>query len=179
MLHSTTDRRVIAGAATLFFEVLEEQPDLDAIVVSVGGGSQAVGALTVARALKPALQVFAVQAERASAAFDSWRAGRPVPKATADTFADGLATRNVYDLTFPALREGLTDFLTVSEAEIAEAVRTLLSTTHNLVEGAGAAGLAGLRRLSGRLSGKKVAIVLSGGNIDAATLSRVLNGEIS
>jgi threonine dehydratase len=178
MLHSTNDPRVIAGAATLSFEMLEERPELDAIVLSVGGGSQAVGALTVARALKPAVEIFAVQAEKASAAHDSWKAGYPVPKSSADTFADGLATRSVYEMTFPTLREGLADFLLVSEGEIARAVRLLLSTTHSLVEGAGAAGLAGLLKLSERLSGKKVGIVLSGGNIDAATLSRVVNGEI-
>ncbi len=178
LLHSTNDRRVIAGAATLSLEMIEEHSDLDAIVVSVGGGSQAVGALTVARALQPKIQVFAVQAARASAAHDSWHAGRPVTTDSADTFADGLATRAAYDLTFPALREGLTDFLIVSEGEIADAVALILRTTHNLCEGAGAAGLAGLRKLAPRLAGKAVGIVISGGNMDAATLERVLSGQI-
>ncbi|HEY6147836.1 MAG TPA: pyridoxal-phosphate dependent enzyme, partial [Thermoanaerobaculia bacterium] len=121
---------------------------------------------------------FAVQAANAAAAHDSWHAGRPVAKSSADTFADGLATRNVYEMTFRALREGLAGFVAVSEAEIAEALRTLLRTTHNLVEGAGAAGLAGLARLREELSGRKVGIVLSGGNIDTETLRRVLNREI-
>ena len=98
---------------------------------------------------------------------------------SADTFADGLATRSAYALTFPALREGLADFLKATEGEIAEAVRILLATTHNLAEGAGAASLAGLRQLAPRLSGKEVGIVLSGGNIDMATLARVLRREIS
>jgi len=179
MLHSTNDPRVIAGAATLTLEMLEEKPDLEAIVVSVGGGSQAVGAMTVVRQAKPGTPVYAVQAERASAARDSWRAGHRVTTATADTFADGLATRSAYALTFPALREGLTDFVTVTEQEMAEAVRLLLSSTHNLAEGAGAASLAGLRKLAPALSGKKVGIVLSGGNIDSATLARVINDEIA
>jgi threonine dehydratase len=178
MLHSTNDPRVIAGAATLTLEMLEEKPDLEAVVVSVGGGSQAVGALTVLRELNPATPVFAVQAERASAQRDSWQAGRPVDGASADTFADGLATRSAYALTFPALRQGLADFLAATEGELAEAVRILLATTHNLAEGAGAAALAGLLKLAPRLSGKKVAIVLSGGNIDSATLQRILNSEI-
>jgi threonine dehydratase len=179
MLHSTNDPRVIAGAATLTLEMLEEKPDLEAIVVSVGGGSQAVGAMTVVREVRPGTPVFAVQAEKASAARDSWRAGHPVSGASADTFADGLATRSVYALTFPALLQGLTDFLTATEKEIAEAVRLLLATTHNLSEGAGAAALAGLLQLAPRLAGKKVGIILSGGNIDSATLARVLRREIS
>jgi threonine dehydratase len=179
MLHSTNDPRVIAGAATLTLEMLEEKPDLEAIVVSVGGGSQAVGALAVVREIKQGTPVFAVQAEKASAARDSWRAGHPVSAASADTFADGLATRSVYALTFPALRQGLADFVTATEGEIAEAVRMLLATTHNLAEGAGAASLAGLLQLAPRLSGKEVGIVLSGGNIDTVTLARVLRREIS
>src|SRR5438034_6447144 len=78
-IHSTNNRQVIAGAATLTLEILEERQDLEALVVSVGGGSQAVGALTVAREVKPGLPVYAVQAQRASATHDSFRAGRPVP----------------------------------------------------------------------------------------------------
>jgi len=178
LVHSTNNRDVIAGAATLTLEILESQPALDALVVSVGGGSQAVGALTVARVLRPGLPVYAVQAAQARAAHDSFHAGRPVEGASAGTFADGLATRSVYAMTFDALRAGLAGFVVVEEAEIAEAVRLLLRTTHNLAEGAGATALAGLVRLRTALSGKKVAVVLSGGNIDAATLERVIRQEI-
>ena len=176
--HSTNDPLVIAGAATLTLEILEENPRIEALVIGVGGGSQAVGALTVARELRPDLKIYGVQAERASAIHDSWHAGHSIAKDTADTFADGLATRNVYDLTFPALRQGLAGFVTVSEGEMAEALRLLLRATHNLAEGAGAAGLAGLLKMRDTLSGKNVGIVLSGGNIDAVTLRRVLDGEI-
>ena len=98
--------------------------------------------------------------------------------ASAATFADGLATRSTYAMTFPALREGLADFVTVTDGEIAEALRLLLRTTHNLVEGAGAAGLAGLVKLRDRLAGRTVGIVLSGGNIDRDTLSRVVSGAL-
>jgi threonine dehydratase len=178
LAHSTNDPRVIAGAATLTLEILEDNPRIEALVIGVGGGSQAVGALTAARELSPSLAVYGVQAERASAIHDSWHAGRPIAKDSADTFADGLATRNVYDLTFPALRQGLAGFVTVSEAEIAEALRLALRATHNLVEGAGAAGLAGLLKLRETLAGKTVGVVFSGANIDSATLRRVLNGEI-
>lgn len=177
MLHGTNNRFVLAGAGTITLEILEDEPGLDAIVIAVGGGSQAVGALTVLRALRPATQVYAVQAEGASAIYQSWRAGRPLTTASAETFADGIATRDTYALTFPALREGLAGFVTVSDAEIAAALRLLLRTTHNLAEGAGAAGLAGLLKLREELADRRVAIILTGGNIDRTTLERVLCGD--
>ena len=178
MVHSTNNRHVIAGAATMALEMIEQQPTLDAMVIAVGGGSQAVGALTVARAMRPGMQIFGVQAEKASAIHDSWHAGKPLQGSTASTFADGLATRNTYESTFPALREGLQGFVKVSEAAIADAIRLLLKTTHNLAEGAGAAGLAGLMALRESLAGKSVGIVISGSNIDLETLRRVLAREI-
>ncbi len=178
MVHSTNNRHVIAGAATMTLEMIEQQPTLDALVIAVGGGSQAVGALTVARAMRPGMQIFGVQAEQASAIHDSWHAGKPLQGSAANTFADGLATRNAYELTFTALREGLSGFVKVSEHEIAEAIRVLLRTTHNLAEGAGAAGLAGLMALRETLAGKSVGIVLSGANIDQETLRRVLCREL-
>lgn len=176
--HSTNDARIIAGAATMAAEIVEQADALDAIMVSVGGGSQAVGSLVASRALRPGVAVYAVQAAGASAMHDAWHAGRPVHHDRCATFADGLATRSTYELTFPALRAGLADFLTVDDAAIAEAVRMLLRTTHNLAEGAGAAGLAGLLARRERLAGRTVAIVLSGANIDEPTLRRVLNREL-
>jgi threonine dehydratase len=178
IVHSTNERFVIAGAATLTLEMIEQEPSLEAVIYSVGGGSQAVGGLTVIRALRPGLPVYGVQAAKASATHDSWHAGKRLTTASADTIADGLATRSTYDLTFEPLREGLQGFVAVEEREIAEAIRILLSTTHNLAEGAGAAGLAGLLRLRKELAGKKVGIVISGGNIDRETLRRVLDGTI-
>lgn len=178
LAHSTNNRHIIAGAATLSLELHEQVDALDAMVVSVGGGSQAVGAITVARALRPTLQLFGVQAAGAPAGHDSFHAKTRLTTERASTIADGLATRSTYDLTFPALQTGLHDFITVTDTEIADAVRTLLSTTHTLVEAAGAAGLAGLKKLAPRLAGKRVAIVLSGGNIDRATLAAIVNGQL-
>ncbi len=178
LLHGTNNRFILAGAGTITLEIVEDAPDLDAIVIAIGGGSQAVGALTVLRALRPETRVFGVQAEGAAAMQRSWHARQPVRGERADTFADGIATRDVYALTFPALCEGLTDFITVTDAEIAEALRLLLRTTHNLVEGAAAAGLAGLLKLRDRLAGRSVAVILTGGNIDQATLARVVGGEV-
>ncbi|MGH7569129.1 MAG: pyridoxal-phosphate dependent enzyme, partial [Gemmatimonadales bacterium] len=124
------------------------------------------------------LRVYGVQAAGAAAIHDAWHAGRPRSYDAATTFADGLATRSTYELTFPALRAGLAGFVTVTDAEIADALRLLLRTTHSLVEGAGAAGLAALLALRDRLGGQRVGIILSGGNIDAETLRRVLAGEL-
>ncbi len=178
LVHSTNDAAVIAGAGTIALEILEEHPAVDALVVSVGGGSQAVGSLTVARELNSSLTVYAVQAAGASAIHDAWHRGEPVSLPAARTFADGLATRNTYPYTFDALREGLTGFVTVTDEAIAEAVRLVLSSTHTLTEGAGAAGLAGLLELREQLAGKTVAIILSGANIDSDTLRRVLAKEL-
>jgi threonine dehydratase len=178
LAHSTNDRQVLAGAGTIALEMLDQQPALEALVIAVGGGSQAVGILTVVRALRPDLPVYAVQAAGAPAIHDSWHAGRPVARESAATFADGLATRRAYELTFNPLRAGLAGFVTVSDAQIADALRLLLRTTHSLVEGAGATGLAGLLQLREALARRRVGIVLSGGNIDATTLRRVVTGEI-
>jgi threonine dehydratase len=179
-IHATNNADIISGAGTITLEILEQVGDtrLDALVFSVGGGSQAVGAMPVVEALRPRLPIYAVQAAGAAAQHDSWHAGERLESKSADTIADGLATRTTYDSTFKALRDGLTDFVTVSEAEIAEAVRICLRTTNNLVEGAGAVGLAGLIKLRGRLERQTAAIVFSGGNIDEDTLRRILNHEV-
>jgi len=176
--HSTNDRQVIAGAGTLGAEVCEQAVGLDAMVIAVGGGSQAVGALVAARALRPHVKIYGVQAKGASAIHDSWHERTRLTRDRADTIADGLATRSTYDLTWDALLEGLAGFVAVPDAAIAEAIRVLLRTTHNVAEGAGAAGLAGLMGLRDELAGKTVAIVLSGSNIDDATLRRVVTHEL-
>jgi threonine dehydratase len=159
-------------------EILEEDPRLDAIVIAIGGGSQAVGAMTVAREIAPGVEVYGVQAAGAPAIHDSWHARQPLTTASANTFADGVATRNTFELTFPALVAGLADMVTVTDAEIAESLRTILSLTHNLVEGAGAMGFAGLRKLAPKLTGKRVGIIFCGGNLDTAVLRRILLREL-
>ena len=178
LAHSTNDPNVIAGAATLSVEICEQADKLDAIVVAVGGGSQAVGALIATRQLRPNVAVYGVQATGASAIHDSWHRKTRLVTERADTFADGLATRATYDLTWEPLRDGLAGFVAVSEAELAAAIRLYLRATHNLAEGAGAAGLAGLVKLRDELAGKSVAVILSGSNIDGETLRRVLAGEL-
>jgi threonine dehydratase len=174
LAHSTNDPRIIAGAATITAEILEEEPAIDAMVVAVGGGSQAVGACVAANQLRPGLAIHGVQAAGAAAIHDAWHAGEPRAYDKAVTFADGLATRATYAMTFGALRAGLTGFVTATEASLAASIRSLIRTTHNLAEGAGAAGLAGLVALREQLAGKTVAIILSGSNIDEHTLTQVM-----
>ena len=128
--------------------------------------------------LRPDVAVYGVQAAGASAIHDSWHAKTRLSIDHANTFADGLATRGTYDLTWPALAEGLAGFVTVTEAQLAEAIRLLLRATHNLAEGAGAAGLAGLAVLREQLAGKTVGVILSGSNLDAVTLRRVMTHEL-
>ena len=177
-IHGTNNAQVLAGAGTITLELLQQVEALDAIVIAIGGGSQAVGALTVTGALRPDVAVYGVQAAGAPAIYESWKAGEIRVLDSAETFADGIATRSAYEMTFPVLKAGLAGFVTVTDAEIAEALRLLLRTTHTLVEGAGAAGLAGLIKLRNELDGKRVAIILSGGNIDAATLRKVMTEQI-
>ena len=176
LVHSTNDPLVIAGAGTMTLEILEQEPELDALVIALGGGSQSVGALTVAAARKPSLRVYAVGATGAPAQYESWKRGERLTGRPADTFAEGIATGSAYELTFGALRAGLADFITVSEEEMYAAVRDLLRITHNLPEGAGAAGLAGLRKLAGGLAGQRVGIVICGGNLSSAALARAVGG---
>jgi threonine dehydratase len=178
LLHGTNNRYILAGAGTIALEMVEQEPGLDAVVIAIGGGSQAVGALTVLNALEPEARVYGVQAAGAAAIYESWKAGEPLAWPSAETFADGVATRSTYEMTFPALLHGLAGFVTVTDTDIAEAVRLLLRTTHNLVEGAGACGLAGVIALREELAGQKIGIILSGGNMDQVTLRQVMTGEL-
>jgi threonine dehydratase len=174
LVHSTNNRDVIAGAGTMTMEILEQEPDLDAIVIALGGGSQSVGALAVAAASKPGLEVYAVGASGAPAQYESWKLGHRLEGMESRTFAEGIATGSAYEMTFDTLKAGLADFVTVSDAELYQAVRDLIRITHNLPEGAGAAGLAGLHHLAPRLAGRRVAIVMCGGNLSDASLRKAL-----
>jgi threonine dehydratase len=178
LCHSTNNVNVLTGAATMTVEILDQVDDLDVLIIAVGGGSQAVGAAVVAQAKRPGLRVIGAQAAGASALCDSWHAKTPLTTERADTFAEGVATRTTYALTFPALLDGLADCVTVTDAEIADAVRLILSATHHLVEGAGAIGLAAAIKLGDLLQGQRVGVVFCGANMDSGVLRRILNREI-
>lgn len=173
-IHSANEPHLLAGVGTYALEMFEERPDLDVIFVPVGGGSGACGCAIVRTGLGAKTRIIGVQAEAADAFARSWHTGVRVVGDTAHTFAEGMATRVTFDLTFGLLKRELDDVVTLSEDELAEGVRTALATTHNLAEGAGAAPLAAALKLGARLAGKAVACVMSGGNIDQATLRRIL-----
>jgi threonine dehydratase len=173
-VHSANEPLLIAGVATYALEIFSEQPDTEVILVPIGGGSGASGCCIVRTGVGSRARVIGVQAERADAFARSWRSGDRVVGERADTFAEGMATRVTFDLPFGFLRRELDSIVTLTEDELAEGVRLALRATHNLAEGAGAAALAAAVKLRDQLAGRKVVCVMSGGNIDAATLRRVL-----
>jgi threonine dehydratase len=176
-VHSANEPLLIAGVATYALEIFDEQPDVDVILVPIGGGSGACGCGIVRSGIGSRAKVIGVQAERADAFARSWRGPTRVIGDAAATFAEGMATRVTFDLPFGILKQELDDIVTLSEEELADGVRLALRATHNLAEGAGAASLAAAMKLRDQLAGKKVVCVMSGGNIDRATLARVLNGS--
>ncbi len=174
-VHSANEPLLIAGVATYALELFEALPDADVVILPIGGGSGAAGCALVRSALGSKAKVIGVQAERADAFARSWKTRTRVEGASADTFAEGMATRVTFDLTFGMLERELDDVVMLSEEELEEGVRLALRATHNLAEGAGAAALVAALKLRDRLAGKKVVCVMSGGNIDAATLKRILS----
>jgi threonine dehydratase len=172
-IHSGDEPHLIAGVATSTLELLEDEPGIDVIVVPIGGGSGAAGACIAAKAVAPQIEVIGVQSDAAPAAYRSWKERRLVEDRMG-TFAEGLATRVAFELPQRILRQHLDEFVLVSDDEIRAAIVTMIETTRNLVEAAGAAPLAGALSMRERLAGKRVALVCSGGNISPAQLADVL-----
>jgi threonine dehydratase len=172
-VHSGNEPMLIAGVATETLEILEEQPGIDALVVPVGGGSGAAGACVVAKAIRPSIEVIAVQSEAAAAAYRSWKSGRLV-ECGMGTFAEGLATRTAFALPQQIMRDHLDDFVLVSEHDLRRSTRVMIEKTRNLVEPAGAAALAAVMRQPERFAGKRIALICTGGNIDPAQLRELL-----
>lgn len=168
-------RELVRGVATYAFELLSAQPDLDTIYVPIGCGSGICGVISARDALGLATKVVAVVSERAPAAKLSVEAGHLVETNNSATFADGMAVRVPVQAAFDVYREGADRFVAVSDDEVAEAVRVYFRTTHNVAEGAGAAPLAALMQEAGRMKGRKVGVILCGGNIDTAWFRSVLS----
>ncbi len=162
-IHSGNEPLLIAGVATEALEMLEDEPDLEVIIVPIGGGSGAAGVCIVTHGINPAIQVIGVQSEASPAAYETWKQHRLVT-APNRTFAEGLATGVAFELPQEIMREHLHDFLLVSEEEIMRAMVWMIERAPTLAEGAGAASLAGAYRLRDELRGKKVGIICSGGN---------------
>ena len=173
-VHSANEPLLIAGVGTCALEIFDQLPDVDYIFTPVGGGSGAAGCCIARTGRGAAARIIGVQAAGADAFARSWRGPDRVSTERAMTFADGIATRTTYDLTFDILKTELDDVVTLEEEELREGVRAALRLTHNLAEPAGASSLAAARQCRGILAGRKVVCVMSGGNIDAATLRTIM-----
>jgi threonine dehydratase len=175
-VHSGNEPLLLAGVGTYALEIFETLPTVDVVIVPIGGGSGACGNCIVRTALGADTRIIGVQAARADAFTRSFRSGTRVVGESADTFAEGMATRVTFDLTFELLAQELDDIVLLDEDELAAGVRLALRATHNLAEGAGAAALAAAVKLRDTLRGQRVVAVMSGGNLDAAKLRRIVGG---
>ncbi|WP_439679922.1 threonine ammonia-lyase [Embleya sp. MST-111070] len=167
---------LVAGVGTAYLEICTARPDLDAIVVPIGSGTGAAAAVLVAAELAPNCRVIGVQSAAAPAAHDSWRAGTCVTRANT-TVVDGLATGRGFALPQRLLRQGLADFLLVSDADIAVAQRLFATHAHTLAEGAGAAALAAVLTHPAEFAGRRVAVMCSGGNASPAEIAALGEGH--
>lgn len=173
-IHSGDEPLLIAGVATEALEMFEAEPQLETIIVPVGGGSGAAGVSIVARAINPKVRVIGVQSEASPAAYESWKQKRLV-EAPNRTAAEGLATGSPFALPQKILWDMLDDFILLSEEEILRAMAWMVDRAHTLAEAAGAAPLAAVYRMREEMAGKKVGLVCSGGNTSTEQLRQALS----
>ncbi|MEM3691003.1 MAG: threonine/serine dehydratase [Candidatus Korarchaeum sp.] len=178
-VHGVNEPTLYAGVATMHLENLEDLPDVNVIINPIGGGSGAVGAVTVAKAADPSIEVIGVQAEGAQSFYLSWKRGELVSTGRADTIAEGLATSRAYELPFSILREKLDDVVLVSDDEIRLAMRMLLEMEGQVAEPSGAAALAAAIKIRERLAGKKVIAMVTGGNVDPELVRKLFEHKSS
>ena len=171
-VHPYDDEQIAAGQGTLALEMLAEQPDLDLLVVAIGGGGLIAGVATVAKGLNPDIEIIGVQTQRFPSMFNAVRQAE-LPMGTS-TIAEGIAVTQPGAITQEVVARLVDDMLLVDEGDIEQAVLMLLEIEKTLVEGAGAAGLAALLRHPQRFAGKKVGMILSGGNIDPLLLAAII-----
>ena len=169
-VHPSNEPLLISGVATEALEIIEDLPEVQAMLVPFGGGSGVAGACIVAKAVAPDIQVYAVQSQGAPGGYLSWKQGQLV-QAPVETFAEGVATGTGYELPQTIVRHLLDDFILVSDDEIRWAIGLLIEKAHTMAEGAGAAATAGAVKARHQLTGKKVAIVVSGCNITLEQLT--------
>ncbi len=174
-VHPFEDPRVIAGQGTLALEILEQAPQLDTLVVPVGGGGLLAGVATAVKALRPEVRVVAVEPAHAAGFVAAYLQGGPSPAALAPTLADGLAVSQMGRVAFAQAVERVDDLVTVTESELAAAIAVLARRCGAVVEGAGAAVLAAV--LAGKVHGRALVVPVTGRNIDPAVHSAVLAGE--
>jgi threonine dehydratase len=173
-VHSGNEPLLIAGVGTLGLEILEDLPEVDAIILPIGAGSGVCGTSIVAKSVNPKIRIIGVQAAQAPSVYLSWRERRLVETPSCHTFAEGLATRTAFELPLSIMRDLVDDIVLVSEDELKAAIVLLLEKAHTIAEGAGAASTAAAIKLKEVLQGQTVVCVLSGGNLPLATLQRIL-----
>ena len=174
LIHAFDDDSVIAGQGTLGLEILGQCPDIEAVVVPIGGGGLIGGIACAVKETNPAVKVFGVQPARIPSMKAAVAAGKPVALPSATTIADGIAVRRSGDRTLPMVQKYVDEIVTVEEEEIANAILLLLEREKTLAEGAGAAALAAVLNRKLPLVGKRVAILVCGGNIDVTLLARII-----
>ncbi|HJV63927.1 MAG TPA: threonine ammonia-lyase [Albitalea sp.] len=172
VVHPYDDLQVAAGQGTIGLEMLAQQPQIDTLVVAIGGGGLISGVATAARSIKPSIEVIGVQTERFPAVWNAMH-GQHNECAQA-TIADGIAVKVPGALTLPLIRERVSDVVLVGEDDIEQAILMLLEIEKTVVEGAGAVGLAALIKHRARFAGRKVGLVLSGGNIEPLVLAEII-----
>lgn len=173
-LHAFDDETVIAGQGTIGLELLEQVPDLEAVIVPVGGGGLIGGVACALKETRPDIRVIGVESARLPSMKAAISEGHPVSVPAASTIADGIAVRKTGKLTYPLCAKYVDEIITVEEEEIATAILRMLEIEKTVVEGAGAAGIAALLEQRTGLSGKKVAVIISGGNIDVMMVSQII-----
>lgn len=173
-IHPFDDERVMAGQGTIGLEIAEQLPDVDVVLVPIGGGGLIAGVASALRQLKPACRIIGVQAAGAASMADSLRAGHILTLPEVHTVADGIQVKTPGEKTFAICREAVDEVVTVGEAEIASAILTVLERQKLMVEGAGAVGVAVAMYGELDLRGKTVCALLSGGNLDVTILERII-----
>ncbi len=173
-IHPFDDADVIAGQGTLGLEILQDLPSVDAVLVPAGGGGLLAGVASCIKQINPRVQLIGIQAEGAPAIVNSFKAGERLISDSIHTIADGIAVKAPGELTMQIIQESVDDMLTVSDGEIAAAILLLMERTKQVVEPAGASTLAAVLSEKERFAGKKVACLLSGGNIDVSFIHRIV-----
>ncbi len=173
-VHPFNDEKVIAGQGTIGLEIIQQLPDVEAVYVPIGGGGLISGVSYAIKALKPDCKVIGVQALGAPSMYESRKKGEVIELEKVATIADGIAVKKPGDLTFEMCQKYVDEIVTVSEEEIATAILTLMEKQKTVAEGAGATALAAAMFDKANLKGKKSVCIVSGGNIDVNTLSRVI-----
>jgi threonine dehydratase len=174
LIHAFDDDAVIAGQGTLGLEILEQHPEVEAVVVPIGGGGLIGGIACAVKETNPAVRLYGVQPAKIASMKAAVSEGKPVTLAAAATIADGIAVRRAGERTLPMVQKYVDEIVTVEEEEIANAILLLLEREKTLAEGAGAAAIAAMLNRKLPLEGKRVAVLVCGGNIDVTLLSRII-----